>query len=334
MTGSPPAPQAVTGPVGSSPLRRPRSLRRTSTIDMEWMGQSLVVDGRARDLFTGRDLSSTVVSSAQLNVTLSADRTITEISTVPEHREIEQLIGTRASGRLRTAVGEVVPGERAAGSPLHHLLDDLVGASLVSAFVVIRWENDSVAPHIRSELPNVTGPMPEGVCLGFAPGSRSLIEQLDPNHIPRVAPVAPLAHPSDPDGWHVVGEPSGIEMRRARRLDLWRTEHSIEVEAFFSDSGRDPNGSQIGVHQYIVGASVHPDSLILTDLRPDPRILPFLECPMAATKALGVVGTPVGELRPRVTELLSHTNGCTHLNDIIRSFADLPMLIDQLDNSS
>src|SRR4051794_12838067 len=48
-------PQNVRGPIGSAPVRRARSVRRTSTIDMTWpggLGTQLRLDGRARDIVT------------------------------------------------------------------------------------------------------------------------------------------------------------------------------------------------------------------------------------------------------------------------------------------
>jgi hypothetical protein len=47
-------------------------------------------------------------------------------------------------------------------------------------------------------------------------------------------------------------------------------------------------------------------------------------------KAARMVGTPVGEFRQAVLDTLVGTVGCTHLNDVLRAFADVPSLIAML----
>lgn len=57
-----------------------------------------------------------------------------------------------------------------------------------------------------------------------------------------------------------------------------------------------------------------------------PLILPFRECPGASMKAARMVGQNVGDFRQAVLETLVGTIGCTHLNDVLRAFADIPVL--------
>lgn len=71
----------------------------------------------------------------------------------------------------------------------------------------------------------------------------------------------------------------------------------------------------------------------MTTLTPDARILPFVECPGAVDMAGAVVGEPYADFRWVVPSSLGATQGCTHLNDVLRSFADLPGLIGRLDQS-
>ena len=43
-----------------------------------------------------------------------------------------------------------------------------------------------------------------------------------------------------------------------------------------------------------------------------------------------MVGEPVGEFRQAVLDTLIGTVGCTHLNDVLRAFADIPSLVRML----
>jgi hypothetical protein len=56
-------------------------------------------------------------------------------------------------------------------------------------------------------------------------------------------------------------------------------------------------------------------------------VLPWDECPGAAGSAARLVGQPVGALRRIVGDELRGTSTCTHLNDLLRSLADVPHLV-------
>ena len=65
---------------------------------------------------------------------------------------------------------------------------------------------------------------------------------------------------------------------------------------------------------------------LATNPEATPRALPWPECPQAAASASRLVGQPVGELRDFVRQDLSGTTTCTHLNDLLRSLADVATL--------
>ena len=60
-----------------------------------------------------------------------------------------------------------------------------------------------------------------------------------------------------------------------------------------------------------------------------PLILPYRECPGASVKASRMIGLDVTTFRETVQEVLPSTHGCTHLNDVLRSLADVPWLAQQ-----
>jgi hypothetical protein len=56
-------------------------------------------------------------------------------------------------------------------------------------------------------------------------------------------------------------------------------------------------------------------------------VLPWTECPAAAASAGRLDGLRVDELRERVAKEFRGTTTCTHLNDLLRSLADLGALV-------
>ena len=65
----------------------------------------------------------------------------------------------------------------------------------------------------------------------------------------------------------------------------------------------------------------------------DPRVLPHLECPVAAASATHLAGMPSADLRDRVSLTLYGPGSCTHLNDLARSLADVPVLLRAYENA-
>jgi Protein of unknown function (DUF2889) len=61
-----------------------------------------------------------------------------------------------------------------------------------------------------------------------------------------------------------------------------------------------------------------------------PRVLPYAECPLAAPNASWLAGTPMRALRTEVLQRLKNEDCCTHLNDALRSLAEVPLLADAL----
>jgi Protein of unknown function (DUF2889) len=319
-------PELCRTPFGPSPLRRAGSIRRTSTIDETWpTGQSTPsrIFGRARDLLTPADGSDPrILAQDELLVRHWPYRFIDQIQITPERPFVQQLVGLRTTGQLRRDLKDIVPGERAAGTPLFLLLDDLVGITLIGAGAWSRWfgANPPGANRVDREL--------AGVCIGFRAGTTALGPYAPSVN---VCPVPPLPHPNDPDGWHDLVELPPVSMRRARRLDVWVDEF-IELESMFQDSMGEPGGGRVAVHEYGLRATVDPATRTLLSITADPRILPYRECPAAVSNVRRLLGSPLGELREMVLTELRRDAGCTHLNDALRALAEAPVLADQLLN--
>jgi hypothetical protein len=321
-----PTDQAVSGTQGHVPLMRPNSVRRTTSVDMTWTDDGEMLQhlhGRARDLRVPADGGEPVrFGEATVDATADFSRVIKSIRCDPPRPGIEGLVGARGGSQLRGAIDEVLPGERAAGTPLHILLDDLAGCSLIAPFVWTRFMPELL--RARSGEAEEHRKRMEGVCFGFAPGSSSLTAELGSSD--RVQVVTSLVHPDEPSGWHPFPESPEMSMRRARRIDLWIEGGVLRVDSSFQDSSGDPEYGRVAVHEYGLTATVDLAHGTVTSVEADPRVLPFVECPHAVDNIGVVVGLPVRELRTTVPELLGKTMGCTHLNDALRALSEVPVL--------
>lgn len=331
---APPIFPLARNPIGPAPQRRPGSIRRTSTIDTSWpegYGQPMVMAGHARDVWTPADGGAPVtLAEDRYTILASPRREILSLAVSPDRPEAQRLVGIRAGGESRAALTQIMANERIKGSPLYLILDDFAGASLVAGWVWSRWVDDwgAMAEKVGMTKTAGKGGNMEGVCSGFAPGSSALL-RAGPSKDQSSAVVPSLINSSDPDGWHIFGVQDGVGMRRARRIDVWQDGDGLMIDVGFQDSGTSPDGGdRIAIHEYQVTARAAGG--LLADLKVDARILPFRECPGAVAHAQRMLGTPLAELRAKVLETLPGTLGCTHLNDVLRSMAEVPQLSAQL----
>jgi hypothetical protein len=310
---------------------------------MHWpdgFGTQMQVEGRARDVVTAHDGMLRVIAEDALAAGIAADRTIETIAADPARETIDRLVGASGGGRLRSVVDETVPDERAAGSPLYLLLDDLAGATLIAPFAWSQssddWQERAGARLRELAKTDPTARVPgrnmEGICSGFRPGSSALAPDgsVDITTRHNVASVPPLVAPDDPEGWHTLPDPPRVAMRRARRIDVWASGGELVVDAMFRDSCWRPDGAEVAVHEYCIDAIVDAATGTLTDVRADPRVLPYPECPPAADNAARLRGVEVSELRAVVLDRLRGVDCCTHLNDALRSLAEVSTIARDL----
>lgn len=321
------------GPAAAPPRRRPGSVRRTSTILMSWpegFGTQLRLVGRCRDLLTPTAGEPAVLATADLRVGVGPDRTLQDVESDPDEPALAGLVGARGGGSLRGVLQTVVPEHRREGTPLYLLLDDVAGSTLIAGFATFRWVDQ--LPEIAELRRRLPPREMQGICSGFRPGSSALLDDGTMSGITHhVAVVPPLADADDPFSWHDLDDHPPMAMRRARRIDVWLDDGAMAIDAMFRDSCWDPDGTEVAVHEYQLLARADPETGVLTSVEALPRTLPYFECPGAAPNAGWLAGTPLRELRTEVLEQLRATDCCTHLNDALRSLAEVPVLAAALD---
>jgi hypothetical protein len=323
---------APADPVAVQPARRPDSVRRTSTMIMFWpegFGSELHLKGRARDLLTPAVGEPSVVDASDLYAVTGRARDVVRIESDPANDDLGRLVGCRAGGNLRSAIAQELSGESEAGTPLHLLLDDIAGATLISGFTYFRWAD--VVPGVRERLGS--GPQSDmrGICSGFREGSSALYPTGALRGVSSNTPLAPsLGDPADPLGWHELDDPPEIAMRRARRIDVWQSDGQLQFDTMFRDSCWVPGGHEVVLHEYEVVGTADRESGVVASVQAIPRVLPYPECPLAAPNAPRLVGTPLHDLRTEVLTQLRSIDCCTHLNDGLRALAEVPVLAGSL----
>lgn len=300
---------------------------------MSWPGgiaTELHLDGRARDLLTPVRGEPEVISTATLHAVTGRERDIQSIRAQPQVGHLECLVGYRAGANLRSAIAMELPDEVENGTPLHLLLDDMAGATLIAGFVYFRWADH--VPEIRQRMStNAPRRVMRDICSGFRDGSSALLPDGTISGIRHnTAHPGPLADPADALGWHELDDHPDIAMRRARRIDIWDEDGVLGIDAMFRDSAWDPDGQEVVVHEYqMVGRADWVTGKLLS-LDAIPRVLPYAECPGAAPNAARMAGTDLRSMRTEVLERLHATDCCTHLNDGLRSLAEVPVLAAML----
>lgn len=329
---SAPLPPPPDDPAPTPPVRHAGSVRRTSTLLMSWpggLGTELYVQGRARDLFTPEAGDARVLARTDLTAVTGRERDIQCIRADPDVEGVDRLVGRSAGSGLRKAIAAELPEEVEAGTPLHLLLDDLAGATLIAPYIYYRWSD--VYPEIRLRIENGPRHVMQGTCSGFRPGSSGLrpdgtLLQVGKN----TARTRSLDDPADPLGWHELHEHPDVAIRRARRIDVWVDDGRIEIDAMFRDSVWAPEGHEEVLHEYQMLGSAERATGTLLAITAVPRVLPYAECPGAAPNAAWLEGTDMRALRSTVLERLRGTDCCTHLNDGLRSLAEVPVLAASL----
>jgi hypothetical protein len=278
-----------------------------------------VLAGRAQDVLTRRDGTGSVVAPAELTATLDPARKLQALHADPDGDLAAVLVGAPVASGFRRLVDAAVPGHRQAQSPLYLLLDDLPVAALISGYAELYFR------------PDLVGDRPSGhpradVCSGWRADGTMMNAIRDEGRIP--VPIGPAAPPLGREGddlsWHRLEPLPAGAMRRHRRLDVYR-DGPLRVDAMFRDTHVDPDGVETVLHEYSIDATVD-DGLRITSIEATPRVLPWTECPWAAPSATRLCGEPVPGLRRLVRNNFHGVETCTHLNDMLRSLADIAPL--------
>jgi hypothetical protein len=325
-------PAALADPTTGTRPRQPNSLRRTSHIDMSFENSgsdtALWLRGRARDLFTGGDTEAHTVAEAEVTAGLDEGHRLVSLTTTPPEPRLDGLRGLVVRGGFRAALQEQLGTSATTRTHLYLLLDDLPVATLISGYARLYQSGlDEADPPPRQE----GGMLRADICSGWRHDGTMMVALRTGGRVPATVgpPAPPLSSPADPFGWHQLEELSTGSMRRRRLVEVTWGE-PLAVHAMFRDSHKGPDGVETVLHEYTVAAAVDPRTWSVLSCDATPRALPWPECPAAAASAGRLVGHPVAGLRDLVRQEFAGTTTCTHLNDLLRSLADVSTLAEAL----
>jgi hypothetical protein len=319
-------PPLRTGPhdaVTATPARVPRSMRRTTSLDMtrpRGLHGPIVVDVRGQDIHTDAQGNGQVTDHLAVAIEIDPRRgRITSVRPSSMHPALPELTGMSTRSGMARRLAELFDDEQANRSLLCRALEDLSGALLVSGYALL---HAGALPASR-ELAEQRVQAQADVCVGWASGGPLLHEFRRQGVAPLpVGPAAPGIESDDALGWHPMA-PLAIEtVRRRRRLDALPPDTgggSRTVQSHFRDSFAAADGETV-MHEYLVDATIDErDVLVGIDVQP--RVLPWYECPAAITSAQHLVGLALDEIATRVRTQLTGATTCTHLNSTLRFLA-------------
>jgi hypothetical protein len=314
MTSPRPGP---TNPMTTTTRRAENSVRRTSTIDInypETIGETVVADVRGRDLRTGAHEHADVVDELAITLVIdSATATISEAS-------LTALEGLPMRGLARR-YAELFPDDATDRSLRYSTMEDFSGAALVSGYAGLRSGFITMTPEHTEAAISMQG----DACAGWALDGGAIASiRDDGRHAVPVGPPAPAIEGDDALGWHTFAPLRLHSVRRRRRTDVVANGDALHAEHHLRDTYSDVDG-EIVMHEYLVRAVFDRDRrLVSVDV--DARVLPWEECPGALASAQRMVGESLDQLAARVREELKGVTTCTHLNSTLRTLADVRAL--------
>ncbi|MGE0306955.1 MAG: DUF2889 domain-containing protein [Acidimicrobiia bacterium] len=304
-------------------------MRRTSNLDALYSDGPygpFVIDAHARDLLTTGTGEGSVLAETSLHAVLVDDELV-EISSSSPIDTVHALLGARCANGFRRSIATAIPDEVEAGTLLYFLLDDIPAVHLVAGFAKARLPG-----YVQPETRGTTGALRKGdsmagFCAGFKNGGYAAAAASQGIAVGQVTPpVGDLSVPGDARAWHELPALPPTAWRRMRRIDVWEADSgALSLDVLFRDSYADPDVGELVMHEYTVDAVID-ESGMLTTLTATPRSLPWFDCPGAASHVDKLVGTPAAAWRRTVHSVLAGEIGCTHLNDTVRSLAEVPAL--------
>jgi hypothetical protein len=307
-------------PAATAPTRVAGSVRRITVVDMlrpDGPTGDLLLNGAGRDTRAGQVGSAELLGSATLHVRAGSGpaRTVTRIGATPDLPALQGLVGCAASSGSRRAAAAAVPGELARRSVLYQLLDDVPVTALISGYALVANQRPVRFGHARiAEMIDL--------CAGYqADGVMQWIDRQ--GWVPTVYGPKTPAVVTD-DAWPDLADLPPNAMRRHRLLDVARVaDGTVRVYAWFRDVFQRPDGERTIVHEYEIDATIDPATATVLEIVATPRVLPWRECPQAAASAERLRGTSLANVREDVRAGFVGRSTCTHLNDQLRSLADV-----------
>jgi hypothetical protein len=234
------------------------------------------------------------------------------------------MVGHRAGGGFRKQLDQVAPRDSGA-TLVRQLMEDLPAAALISGYASLRLARRLGGPPGALTPPGVLERMTD-MCSGWRAGGTAIDSIAAGQGVPiQDCPEAPELAGADPDSWHPIPPLAADCMRRRRLVDVvfdgGVDAGSAQLWAMFRDTVGEEGGTELVLHEYSLSGRLERTEagMVLVSVEADPRVLPFTECPAAASEVRALCGTLLADLPTVVPVALFGVASCTHLNDLLRN---------------
>ena len=265
----------------------------------------------------------------------AARATSSSIEADPAAAGLERLVGIRAGADLRAAIAQELPdGGRGRDAAATSCSTTWPGATLDRRLHLLplgRRVSRDPASGIEQRARAASC---SDICSGFRDGSSALHGRWDPRRTSARTrrTRGPLVDPADPLGWHELARapgdrhaPGPPDRRMGRGRDSSRSTPCSATACWDPDGTRRPCTS--------TRSSARPTARRGRSSRspPIPRVLPYGRMPRGgAERRRGWPEPTSAPSAPRCSSRLRATDCCTHLNDGLRSLAEVPVLAASL----
>jgi hypothetical protein len=319
------APGGIAAPVQQLPVPAAPGARREVSLVIAprdaWTA-GCHVRGRARDVVRSGNASISTREPAEIVVLTDAAGVLENAGIPGAPQRGEALRGRAVRGGFRAGLADLKGLDPA--SPEAGLLDDLPTVRLISGYALMMEAEESPSPPTGGRRAPLVG-----ICSGWRADGVAVQRALaDVPLLGAAATTPPLESVTGLPEAFLEEEPLGPRtMRRRRVLEIApAVDGGWDVFAYLRDSHVDARGVEHGLHEYVVTASAGRGDLRLRSVVAEPRTLPFRDCPLASPNVDRLMGMPAGEAGSGVVDRLPGATGCTHLNDLLRTFRFLPRL--------
>ncbi|HTR69046.1 MAG TPA: DUF2889 domain-containing protein [Mycobacteriales bacterium] len=283
----------------------PRAVRSTM---LTFDPQARVIAGEALDTAIDAEGAETVIRRMTLRAQLDNESRLVGLDTLGDAPTAD-LIGRRVASGFRAATSDLT------GTPEHRLLRRMLWDLPIAVMVGMQpriLDHPATTNHPQMILTGVDQ------CSGWRAGGEMLTRIADAGGVLRM-PLGPELDDPAADAL------APLQSRRARSLTV-TARAAPSVRATFRDSYADPDGIARRLHEWVVEAALDQNGTLGT-IQVEPGRLPWAECPFAAHSATRLIGRRPDEIETAVAEEFVGTTTCTHLNDTLRTLAEVPDLL-------
>lgn len=268
-----------------------------------------VITGRGRDVVTNEDREDAGAREVEIRAEIATNQELLALDISCE-APTEGLIGRRVASGFRAALSNL------STTPEHRLLRRMMWDLPILVQV---GSQTFLLDHPGARADPVIGLSGSDQCSGWRTGGQMLTQISHSNGVLRMPLTPEVADPQEP-------RLAAMATRRARTLTVTRFD-PVEVKATYRDSYADPDGVERALHEWVVQAKLDGDATRIAAIRATPGQLPWRECPFAGQSAGRLVGLRFADIEGKVAADFTGTSTCTHLNDTLRTLAEVPDLL-------